>query len=236
MKTGNLTVLILAVVLFVSYPLSAAISDHFNDGVLDSAWNVSLVNATSWNYTESSSTLTVSGVPRTNDSLDSEVVLTQKFSAPGDFEVKSRILWDNKGLDSARNWVDVKLFSGSTKVAWGGYCDYWIADSGQKVARFNYSDFFNYDSGIGTLPYAGSAEFSIIRTNGNIDILWNNQVMLSGYSNLAIDKIGLCFHNLPYYPGGTFGTLSIDYITAVPEPATMILLAIGSLVSLRKRS
>ncbi len=234
MRTGNLTVVILAVVLFISYPLSAAISDHFDDGVLGSEWNISLVNATSWNYTESGSILTVSGVPRTNDGLDSEVVLTQNFSAPGDFEVKSRMLWDNKGFDSARNWMDVRLFSGNTMVAWGGYCDYWIADSGQKVARFNYSDYTYYDSGIGTLPYAGSAEFSIIRTNGNIDILWNNQVILSGYSNLAIDKIGLCFHNLPYYSGSTFGTLSMDYITAIPEPTTMILLAIGCLLTRRK--
>ncbi|HAL45302.1 MAG TPA: hypothetical protein DCP47_05220 [Phycisphaerales bacterium] len=127
----KLAVLISAV-LFVSCPLFAVINDHFDDGVLDSAWQVTYENTTSWNYTESGSLLTCSAIPRINNNVDSAVLLTRSFTALGNFEVKSKILWDNKGLDSSRGWVETRLYSGNTLVAWGGYCDWWIFHSGRR--------------------------------------------------------------------------------------------------------
>jgi hypothetical protein len=60
--------------------------------------------------------------------------------------------------------------------------------------------------------------------------------MLTGFSDSVVDKLALQFDKKSY-PGSDFGILSVDYVTAVPtpEPATILLLCIGSCCVLSRR-
>jgi hypothetical protein len=234
MSNRNWLSLIVSVVLFVGCPLLASINDHFNNGQLDPAWQVSYANTASWTYTESGTNLAVSGIGRIDNGSGSSVLLEQNFSAVGDFEIKSGMSWDSEGTNATRQTVAVCAYNGDNVVTEGGYCDWWINDRGQKVARIEYPT-YAYDSGQNTLPFSGTVEITLRRINGVVNVLWNDQVMLTGYSNSAVDKVALKFIRESYYPGENFGVLSVDYVTAVPEPATMLLFGIGSCYALLRR-
>jgi hypothetical protein len=211
---------------------SAAVNDHFNNNSLDPAWNVAYDNASGWTYSESGTNLSVTGIATINSSVESSSVrVWQNFSAPGDFEIKSGISWDSGSTYNSMQWLVVKACSSNTAFQ-DGYVDYWVSHSGQKVARIG--DSLMYDSGMDTLPLAGSAEITMKRTNGFVSILWNNDVILSGSSSITIDKLELLFLK-SNYPDGNFGTLSVDYVNAVPEPATICLFAFAGLILRKKK-
>jgi hypothetical protein len=203
---------------------SAAISDHFNDGTLAPAWNITYKDATGWTYTESGTKLTVTGIGATHPNTDEhdEVHLTQSFLATGDFEVKSSLAWDSEGMDSTMQVLVVQVFSNNTAVAQGGYVDWWIAHTGEKFAGIGS---LSAETGKDSLALSGSTAITIKRNNGTVSVLWNDQVMLTGYCDLTIDKVGLMFLGRAY-PGGNFGVLSVDYFTAVPEPSSITLFGI----------
>lgn len=234
MSIRNWFSLIVTVVLFVSCPLSAAVYDHFNNGQLDPAWEVVFQNANGWSYMESGTTLSVYDIAPLNSSENySDVFLRQDFSAPGDFEIKSGLLWDSESTYTTLQNLSVRAYSGDKIVAEGGYTDGWIAWNGGKFAKIE-DPLYTYDSPEDTLPFSGSAEITLERTNGFVSVLWNDQVMLTGYSDSVVDKLEIQFEK-DNYPGGNFGVLSVDYVTAVPEPATLLLLGLGAVLLRRKR-
>ncbi len=232
MRTGNLTVVILAVVLFVSYPLSAAISDHFDNGVLDSAWQISTVNLASCTYNEAGTMLTVSDISKVNTYNSGEFRLRQSFIAAGDFIITYGISWSSDSLLSAMDGIGVRTYSNGQIVTQGGFVDWWVMDYGQKYARVE-EPLYVYNSGIGTLASAGTADLILKRENGVVTVWWNNSVILTGYSTSTVDTLEIVM-GIDSYSGATFGTLGIDYINAIPEPMTLMLLACG-IIGLRKK-
>jgi len=231
MRNRNLFSLMAAVVLFITCQASAGVFDHFNNGLLDPAWDVTFQNATGWSYTESGTNITVHDIAVPNNG-QAEVALNQNFLAAGDFQVKCGLSWDSESLPSTLGGVGVRVYSGDQIAAQGGYTDYWTGSNGMKFARIE-EPLYMYD-GTSGLSYSGVAEITLKRTSGFVSVLWNDQVMLTGFSNSVVDKLSLIFGK-DNYPGGNFGTLSIDYVTAVPEPATLLLLGLGAVILRRKR-
>jgi len=228
MRNRNLFSLMAAVILFAACPASAGVFDHFNNGQLDPAWEVSFQNATGWSYTESGTELVVSDIDMVTGPPNG-VELTRNFLAPGDFEVKSRLSWDSLSLPSVIQTIDVRVYSGGALAVQGGYTDPMLYGAGRRYGRIEGLK-YTYDGGY--QAYAGTAEITLKRVNGLVDVLWNDQVILSANNNWAIDKVGLFFGGEYTYD---YGKLSVDYVNAVPEPATLLLLGLGGLALLRKR-
>jgi len=237
MRNVRETVCLMAtVVVFVTCQAYGGIYDHFNNGQLDPAWNVSFQNASGWSYTESGTKLSIYDINTINSSQDySSVLLNQSFPATGNFEIKSGFSWDSESMLSTMQNLSIRAFSGDRIVMRAGYSDGWITHNAEIYAKIE-ETLYTYDSPRDTLPYVGSVDLTMKRTNGTISILWNDQVILTGSCDSAIDRLAIQFDK-DNYPGANFGVLSVDYITAVPEPATMLLLSVGScwVLSRRKR-
>jgi hypothetical protein len=216
----------IAIVLFVSCPLFAVINDQFDNGVLDSAWQVGFTNASGWTYTETADKLTVTAINMINSQYDCDAYIKQAFSAPDDFDVKCGFGWtSNAGLSTCQA-IGIRLYSGNTIVTQGGYLDWRTGANGQRHARIM-EPLQVYDSGVNTVASSGNAQITLTRTDGVIKVLWNDQTMLTGSSNLEIDTLMICFLRVDKGIPAYFGNMSVDYVTAVPEPTTMFLLAAG---------
>jgi hypothetical protein len=228
MRNRNWFSLMAAVVLFATCQASAAVFDHFNNGQLDPAWGVTFQNATGWSYTESGTELVVSDIEMVTGPPNG-VTLKRDFFAPGDFEIKSGLSWDSLSSSSTIQTIDVRVYSGGALAVQGGYTDPMLYSAGRRYGRIEGLKYI-YDGGY--QAYSGTAGITLKRVNGFVSVLWNDNVILSAYSDLPIDKVGLFFGGEYSYD---YGKLSVDYVTAVPEPATILLLGLGGLALLRKR-
>ena len=230
MSIRNLFGLMAAVIFFATFQASADVFDHFNDGLLDPAWEITFENATGWTYTESGTELVVDDIEMITGPPNG-VILKQDFLAPGNFKVKSALSWDSNDMSSVLQTIGVRVYSGDVLAVQGGYTDPMLGGAGRRYARIEYPN-YTYDGGYE--GYSGTAEITLKRVDGFVSVLWNDQVMLTGYSDLAIDKVGLFFGGEYSYD---FGALSVDYVSAVPtpEPATIVFLFIGSNYLLLKR-
>jgi len=223
--------LMAAVVFFVTCQAYAGVFDHFDNGQLDPAWDVSLQNASGWSYAESGTNITVSDINVISGPANGLVFLKQGFLAPDNFVIKSGFSWNSKSAATMET-LRIQAYSGNKVVAEGGYSDGWMGSGGP----FAFIEFplYMYGNAPDMLPLSGNAEITLKRTNGSVSILWNDQVVLTGYSDWAVDKVAIAFERDPY-PGANFGLLSVDYINAVPEPATLLLLGLGAVMLGKRR-
>jgi hypothetical protein len=214
-------------------PASAdIIYDHFDDGILDSAWKISLDNVSGWAYAETGSELVVTDIiPIDGYNKWAMVTLTQSCDPLSDFIVDFDFSWDSGGSNRAMQSIILSLFdSNGGIIASAGYIDAYTDTGGEKyaVAGSNYT-FYSY------LPLAGDASVAITRQNGGIvDIFWDDINLLSGTSNASLSSVSLAFSYYPLSGRSIFGTESVD-LTAdpppipTPEPGTMLLIGLGLL-------
>ena len=220
---------------FVGVCQSAVIHDHFDDGVLDPAWNTTFTNVIDWTYTESDSKLIATDItmdPSVTDSVPGAVTLSRNIGSLDDFSIEASIAWDAEGLDSRIEVLCIYAMSGDQQIVYQAYDDSWIQFRAEKEAIIGYDNV--YSSGLDTLPYSGQAVFKIDRLDGLIKFYWDDELIHSGTDYSLIDEIAIEFRRNAY-PGSTFGTLSIDYITVIPEPGTILLFGLGAFILRRKR-
>lgn len=233
----NAGIILIACVLAANVNAGVVFSDDFNDGVLDAEWNVSFDNVTGWTYSEAGTELTVTDITLA-DGLGSEewgyVSLSKTLPDMENFSVEFAFSWDSAGVNSAMQNVFVSLLSEDSRFAFGGYHDAWRRVTGEQAAVIGINNEYVYHQGMDSLAHSGSGILSIERADGQIDIFWNDDKILSGADSSVLDEVQINFYK-NNWSSSTFGTLSVDYINVVPEPATVFMLGIGGILMIRGR-
>ncbi len=202
--------------------------DHFDDGVLDSAWDIVLEYADGWTYSESGTLLTVTDIsptfinPDPNGTIWAIVRLTQSCAPLGDFQVEFSFSWDSEGDNRAMQLVWVSLYAvNGDLVARGGYCDGWVGHRGCKYADICGS---TWHSGTDTLPLFGNASVGIDRNGDLVTVSWDGTPVFSGVCALPVEDVEVSFQYFAYdyqYQGQTtsfFGSESVDVISVAGAP------------------
>jgi hypothetical protein len=243
------TILFALVSVVFSVPVVRAdivLEDHFDDGVLDPAWNVTFEEATGWVYEESGTNLTVTDIGPTvvhavSRETYAKVILTQTFTPLSDFGVDFDLSWDSISSDRTMQKVEISLYSSDgTAIALAGYSDPWVSHRGDVAAELHSDTFLENTLEADFLPYSGSASIEIMREGADVEILWNGELELSGNNANPLSRVDVVFSYYAYDGlGGVsfFGTESVDLIRVegVPEPGTLLLLGVGGIL-IRRRS
>jgi len=94
------------------------------------------------------------------------------------------------------NQLLVALYDKNNQIiAKVGYGDYWVKHRGSKYLQIGSSGGSN---GSDKLPHKGSLNFRILRNNGKLNILCNDQEIKSGYNYEYLCKISVIFSFYPY--------------------------------------
>ena len=170
--------------------------DHFDDGVLDPAWEVTLNEfACDWTYAEQGSDLHVTEICHDGSALDWAIVsLSQPCLAPADFYVAWKFAWYvSAGYPDAMQELIVVLYDETgSAIAYGGYADAWVQYSGGMLAVVR--DAGSFSSGQGSLPHCGAATVTMNRVGGLITFKWDNEVIFEAPESTPVASIAIRFY------------------------------------------
>lgn len=254
MRTDRL-ILGLGLLLIASSPALAvqAVYDHFDDSILDPAWEISFQEdasaATGWTYSESGTSLTVTDIVDTHTRTLEEpsqwarVSLSQSFTPLEDFAAHISFGWDSGPQDEIRAMQGVALelvdeFGDPlVRVA---YEDAWASYTGALIAEITGSG--SVSTGHGAAPFDGATWFDVSRTGDEITILEAGQPFYDGVTDVPVAGVRVEFSywsTSTVAPPSHFGTEWVDLVsvsgTPVPEPAALSLLLGGGAVLLGRR-
>lgn len=201
--------------------------DHFDDGVLDPAWEVVFNEfACGWTHAEEASELNVSEICHDGSALDWAIVsLIRTCAVPSDFSVAWKFDWNTPyGLPDTMQALYLVLYDETgAAITYVGFNDSWVLYQGQKVAWIRGTD--GYQSGAGSLPWSDAATVVVYRVGDVITCKWDGEVIFEAPEATPVASIGLRFY-YTYY-GGTSTSIdeSVGFIrvvdsweTAAPRP------------------
>ena len=223
----------IALLLLMSLPAQAVnqliFTDHFDDGVLDPAWEISFANANAWDFDESltqPSYLTVRDITENQVGTGqwSVVYLTREIPPISDFHIEAFISWDDTGppgsnISAAIHALRVDATNSANDFILDGtgYFGAWGHTSGSMYSQGTTSTggTFLFNPPSGTLPFIGNALIEMDRVGSAYTFSWNGvEVFSSTIIDTDIEKIRLRFQYFSYPPVASHvGTLAIDYIT-----------------------
>jgi hypothetical protein len=182
------------------------VDDDFNDGVLSPSWRIDLEDATDWTYTESGTTLTVSGV--TPLATNPGVAVLQEYVDPyQNFTLSFKFSWDSGGDNAAVQSVHLQLHTIDDQlITWVAYRDIWNGQSGEQFVQIGNNNF--YETGPDSLPLSGNATVTVARVGSNISIAWDGNTILTGTDDRAVEVVELSFN----HESAGIGSISVDSV------------------------
>ncbi|HEX7009287.1 MAG TPA: PEP-CTERM sorting domain-containing protein, partial [Phycisphaeraceae bacterium] len=171
-----------------------------------------------------------------------EQQLLRPVYAPGDFTITADISWDSGNTDFSR--LMLRIFAeGAHPESDSPLVEFGFADFTTKLGRIIAAlNDINYDSGESSLSQTGSAELIIQRTDGLIELLWDDEVLASAMIDDTIGMIELAFgRQMISGYATTFGSLEVHRLqfyappAAVPEPASLLLLLGGAVMLIARQ-
>lgn len=201
--------------------------DDFDNGELDSAWQIGYREyANGWSYAEAGTNLTVTEVAVTTDRQWGDVSLSRTLASMGDFEASLAFSWDSENNARAMQRFGIYLKDAEgNNVIYASYNDAWQLESGGKIASGGGK---YYSSGYDSLPLAGNTVIGIVRIGSDISVSWGGQEYFTTQSSTAVTQVEIRFGHYKYSTSGSFfGTIAVDYISVIPEPATLSLFLVG---------
>jgi len=220
--------------LFATEGSADLVRDDFDDGVLDSAWSISLGNITGWAYEEANSVLTVRDVQPVQDAGWVRAALTQAVPPTGDFAVDMTLAWESLSSDGCMMRVGAWLMDGAGgHVASIRYSDTWNDRNGVRVAMVGDGEpLWDRDDSFG---HTGSAWLRIQRTDDILAFYWDGAPFETGINSTPVEAVQIHFDTYSGVLQGFFGVAHVDHIALTPEPGSLVLLAIGGLAVLRRK-
>jgi hypothetical protein len=204
------------------------VDDHFDDGVLDPAWDVVFNEfACGWTHAEEASELHVSEICHDGSALDWAIVsLFRPCVVPSDFSVVWTFDWHTPyGLpDTMQALYFVMYDDTGAAIAYVGFNDCWALYQGERVAWVRGTD--GYHSGANSLLGSDNATVIVYRVGEVITFKWNGDVIFEAPESTPVASISIRFY-YTYY-GGTSTNIdeSVDLlwisdsvVTAAPMPA-----------------
>jgi hypothetical protein len=228
-------ILVVSCLFFPTFAVAGVVVfDGFDNGQLDSAWQIGYREyANGWSYAEAGTNLTVTEVAVTTNRQWGDVSLSRTIASMGDFAASLAFSWDSENNDRAiqRFGIYLKDAAGNNVVC-AGYNDAWQLQRGEKTAS---GGGVSYASGYNSLPLAGSTIINIVRIGNDISVSWNGQKYFTTQSSTAVTQVEISFGHYKYDASNSFfGTIAVDYISVIPEPATLSLLLVG-LIGIARR-
>jgi len=233
----------ITVLLLTPIAYSSVLYDDFDDNILGSEWDVGFNEyCDGWAYNESGTSLKVTDVSSNTMNQWARVALSQGVSTLDDFGLECRLSWDSEVEKTAMQQLSIYMLDIEGNVVSGfGYSDAWKASPGSIYAELSNVGIFT-TRGTNSeenqaFPLTSSAHFAVSREDGNVSIIWNGNEVLAGYNDTLIKEVAIQFSFYHYKSGvkSFFGNESVDLITVVPEPASISILALGTLSMLRRR-
>jgi|GEM_PF-3572692 len=160
--------------------------DHFDDGFLDPAWEITPQDVDGWTYDEAGTELTVTDIDPSiinsgNGGPSAIVKLRQVFNPVDDFDVSFNFSWDSDNSNTAMQRIEVYLLDSNDRiVAAGGYRDCWVLRRGSQYASIESGYWL---SGNNTLPHADSALLTVNR-NGVAVGTWTIEFAVDAIDNI----------------------------------------------------
>jgi hypothetical protein len=207
-------ILLLALCIPATAYAETIVYDHFGDGVLDPAWEVTFNEfACGWTYAEEVSDLHVTEICHDGTAGDWAIVsLSQPCPAPSDCYVAWKFAWRSPyGLPDTRQCVYLMLSDETdAAIAYVGHSDAWVSYGGAQVAWVRGAEV--YVSGQGTLPYIGSATVIMNRVGGVITFKWDDEVIFEAPESTPVASIKILFYYMVHSNTSTNVDESVDFI------------------------
>jgi hypothetical protein len=209
----------------VSANADIVVYDHFDDGVLDPAWQVTFRDAHGWTYEETGTNLIGTEIDpavinTSGGGTWAVVSLSQTFSPVDDFHVDFDFSWDSEGSDAAMQRLTISLLgAGGETLISAGLSDPWRASPGCQWAVIGATA--QCEPYI--LGHAGTAFVDIDRSGDQVTILWDSTPLMNGVLSTPVEGVEIVFSFYAYQPPliSLFGTESLDLVSMEGTPTSV---------------